>query len=342
MTIATDLWRLSATELADAIRTSQVSSRDVVEAHLRRIEAVNPSVNAVTALLADRAINAAEAADRATARGGARPPLHGVPFTAKENIDLAGTATTLGLAALAGADPRRDAPVVERLRAAGAIPIGHTNMPTLGVRWHCDSELYGATVNPWDPSRTPGASSGGEAAALATGMSPLGLGNDLLGSLRWPAQCCGVCTLRPTLGRIPHATTIEPVDAPISVQLMLVEGRRVGQHVDAGTVQPEQPGLAVVDRWRGDRGLQTRRHRRTGIAARPGQPFRICHCTSLDASRWVSHCLTAGTAGPKVPVSRPQIPTIPLLGRGRPLVRGPRTLTGLVGHAAVRLGRPQH
>jgi amidase len=220
----TDLWRMSATELAEAIKSRQASSQEVIEAHLRRIEAVNPSVNAVTVVLAKQALEAAKAADRAVAEGLALPPLHGVPFTIKENIDLAGTPTTLGLKALADAYPARDAPVVERLRAAGAIPIGRTNCPTFTLRWHCESELWGATLNPWNRSRTPGASSGGEAAALATGMSPLGLGNDGLGSLRWPAQCCGISVLKPTLGRIPHATTIEPVDMPIGYQLTDVEG----------------------------------------------------------------------------------------------------------------------
>jgi amidase len=143
---------------------------------------------------------------------------------------------------LAEAYPDRDAPVVERMRAAGAIPIGHTNCPNITVRWHTDSELWGATVNPWDPSRTPGASSGGEAAALATGMSPLGLGNDGLGSLRWPAYCCGVAALKPSLGRVPHASAVEPGDAPIGIQLTAVQGpmaRRIGDlrtalHVIAG------------------------------------------------------------------------------------------------------------
>jgi len=130
--------------------------------------------------------------------GGGLPPLHGVPFTVKGNIDLAGTPTTHGIKALAAAYPAMDAPVVERMRAAGAIPVGHTNLPDFAIGWHTDSELRGATVNPWDRSRTPGASSGGEAAALATGMTPLGFGNDTLGSLRWPAQCCGVTALKPT------------------------------------------------------------------------------------------------------------------------------------------------
>lgn len=222
--MTTDLWRLGARELADAIRSGLVSCREVVEAHLRRIAAVNPCVNAVTVVLAEGALEAADAADRAVARGGDLPPLHGVPFTVKENIDLLGTPTTQGLKAMSEAYPSRDAPVVERMRAAGAIPIGRTNLPDFAIRWHTESELYGATVNPWDPARTPGASSGGEAAALATGMTPLGLGNDALGSLRWPAQCCGIASLKPTLGRIPHATTVEPMDAPISTQLLGVEG----------------------------------------------------------------------------------------------------------------------
>jgi amidase len=196
-----DLWRMSALELAEAIRSRQVSSQEVIEAHLRRIEAVNPSINAVTVVLGKQALEAAKAADRAVSGGGDLPRFHGVPFTIKGNIDVAGTPTTWGAKALADAYPARDAPVVERLKAAGAIPIGRTNLPTGAMRWHCDSELWGATVNPWDRSRTPGASSGGEAVALATGMSPLGLGNDTLGSLRWPAQCCGINALKPTLGR---------------------------------------------------------------------------------------------------------------------------------------------
>jgi amidase len=220
----TELWRMSATELAEAIRSREMSSQEVIEAHLRRIETVNPSVNAVTVVLAEQALEAAKAADRAAAGGGDLPPFHGVPFTVKGNIDLAGTPTTQGLRALAGAYPSRDAPIVERLKAAGAIPIGRTNLPNFALRWHTDSELWGATVNPWDRTRTPGASSGGEAVAIATGMSPLGLGNDMLGSLRWPAQCCGISVLKPTLGRIPDATTAGLEDAPISIQLAAVQG----------------------------------------------------------------------------------------------------------------------
>jgi amidase len=235
---ATELWRLSATDLAEAIRTKQASSREVVEAHLRRIEAVNPSINAVTIVLGEQAIEAAKAADRAVAAGGDLPRFHGVPFTVKGNIDLVGTPTTQGPRALVGAFPTLDAPVVERLKAAGAIPIGRTNLPTFALRWHTDSELYGPTLNPWDRSRTAGASSAGEAAALATGMSPLGLGNDGLGSLRHPAQCCGISVLKPTLGRIPDATTTGPVDAPIGVQLTAASGDGVHRLLKPHPVLP--------------------------------------------------------------------------------------------------------
>lgn len=244
-----DLWRMCALEIAESIRSRQVSCREVVEAHLRRIETVNPSINAVTTLLGDHALEAAKGADHQMATGSDLPPFHGVPFTVKENIDVAGTPTTQGLKALANTYPARDAPVVERLRAAGGIPIAHTNCPTIAVRWHTDSELWGATLNPWDPARTPGASSGGEAAALATGMSPLGLGNDGLGSLRWPAQCCGVAALKPTLGRIPHATSIEPIDTAIGAQLTGVEGPMARRVSDLRTAFEALAGPTWRDPW---------------------------------------------------------------------------------------------
>lgn len=247
--IATELWRMSATEMAEAIRSNQVSSREVIEAHLRRIEEVNPSINAVTVLLAERALEAADAADGITAEGGQLPPFHGVPVTVKENIDLVGTPTTQGTKTLAKAYPSRDAPDVERLRAAGAIPIGRTNLSTLGMRLHTDSELRGVTVNPWDRARTPGGSSGGEAAAIATGMSPLGLGNDTGGSLRWPAQCCGITTLKPTLGRIPHASSIEPADPPISSQLMGVDGPLARRIADLRSAFEVMAGVSWRDPW---------------------------------------------------------------------------------------------
>lgn len=223
-TTDTELWGLGAVELAAAIRDGRVSSREVVQAHLARIEAVGPAVNAVVRVLADEALTAADGADRRLAAGEPVGPFHGVPITVKENVDVAGSPTTQGVPALVEAIPDVDAPQVAHLRAAGAIPIGRTNLPDFGLRWHTDNALHGPTRNPWDASRTPGGSSGGEAAALATGMTPLGVGNDLGGSLRWPAQCNGICSLKPTSGRVPQATVIEPIDGPISIQLMAVQG----------------------------------------------------------------------------------------------------------------------
>src|SRR5215470_18022566 len=217
------LWGKGAVELAAMIRGRQVSSREVIQAHLDRIEAVNPHLNAIVRLLPD-ALAAADAADQAVADGAPLGPLHGVPFTVKENIDLAGTPTTQAIPALAEAVAPVDAPQVERLRAAGAIPIGRTNLPDFGLRVHTDSALHGLTRNPWNSQRTAGGSSGGEAAALATGMTPLGLGNDLGGSLRNPAHCCGVASIKPSVGVVPGGTVIPPEDMPISFQLMAVEG----------------------------------------------------------------------------------------------------------------------
>jgi amidase len=219
-----ELWRKSALELAAMIRRREVTSREVVQAHLDRVGAVNPRINAIVRLLPEQALAAADEADRLAADGTWLGPLHGVPFTVKENIDLAGTPTTQGVPALAEAIAPVDAPSVERLRAAGAIALGRTNLPDFALRVHTDSALHGLTRNPWNPQRTSGGSSGGEAAALATGMSPLGLGTDLGGSLRNPAHCCGVVSIKPSTGAVPAATVIPPQDKTISYQLMSVEG----------------------------------------------------------------------------------------------------------------------
>jgi amidase len=219
-----ELWELGAFELGATIRNREASSRDAVQAQLDRIEAVNPAVNAVTASIAEDALVAADEADAAIARDEHTSPFHGVPFSVKETIDLAGSPTTQGVAAMAEMVPPLDAPSVANLRAAGAIPFARTSSPDLALRWHTDNALHGPTRNPWDAARTPGGSSGGEAAALATGMTPLGVGSDLGGSLRWPSACCGTAALRPTLGRVPMATSLEPADAPLTMQLMAVQG----------------------------------------------------------------------------------------------------------------------
>ena len=193
--MADELWRRGAGELAALIRDKQVSSVEVVQAHLDRIEAVNGPVNAVTVTLADEALAAARDADSRPPSG----PLHGVPFTIKENLDVVGSATTNGVPAFVDALPPLDAPVVERMKAAGAIPLARTNLPEMALRIATDNPLRGRTCNPWDLTRCSGGSSGGEGAALATGMTPIGLGNDIGGSLRNPAFCNGIASIKPCL-----------------------------------------------------------------------------------------------------------------------------------------------
>lgn len=195
-----------------------------MQAHLDRIQAVNGAVNAITVELGEQALAAAAEADRVLLSGQDVGPLHGVPFTVKENIDLVGSATTNGLILGEALFPPVDSPHIARLKAAGAIPIARTNMPDVGLRWHTGNALHGETLNPWNPALTPGGSSGGDAVALATGMTPLGMGNDVGGSLRWPSQCCGTCAIRPTLGRVPEHLSLSAVDRPLSVQMMAVEG----------------------------------------------------------------------------------------------------------------------
>ncbi len=219
-----EIWQLSATELAQRIARRQLSSAEVVDAHLARIDAVNPALNAVVRVLADEARAGAAMADRRLAAGETVGPLHGVPFTVKENIDMAGLPTTWGVPALAEAVVSADAPIVERMRAAGAIPIGRTNLPDMALRLHTSSSLHGLTRNPWHPGRTAGGSSGGEAAALASGMSPIGLGNDIGGSLRNPANACGIASIRPSAGRVPDAGYMPAEDRLMAVQLMNVQG----------------------------------------------------------------------------------------------------------------------
>ena len=219
-----ELCSKGAGELAGMIAAGEVTSSEVIEAHLARIEEVNPDLNAVTVTLADEARIAAAAVDHAVAAGEHLGPLAGVPFTVKENIDVAGSATTWGVAAMAEQIASADAPMVARLREAGAIPLARTNLPDFAFRWHTESGRAGHTKNPWDPTRTPGGSSGGEAVALATGMTPLGLGNDLGGSLRLPAQMCGIASLKPSLGRVAEGAVTEPAVQPISIQRTMCAG----------------------------------------------------------------------------------------------------------------------
>lgn len=204
------LWELSVRELADGLRAGEFTAQEVTEAHLARISACQPKVNALSAVWADEALAQARQADRDLREGHAPGALHGVPFTVKANIDRQGAATTHGVAALLGATAAADAPSVASLIRAGAIPLAQSNMPDFAFRWHTESSAHGVTVNPWNPAVTAGGSSGGGAVACATGMAPFGLGNDTGGSLRQPAQCCGIAGLRPTNGRVADAAAATP------------------------------------------------------------------------------------------------------------------------------------
>lgn len=199
-----ELTDASAVALAAAIRGREVSSVEVVTAHVGRIAAVNPRLNAVVQLTADAALAEARDADAALARGRIGGPFQGVPFTVKDVFDVARVVSAVGLEERAAFIPERDATVVARLRAAGAILLGKTNCPPGGAGGDTANPVYGTTVNPYDSARTPGGSSGGEAAIIAAGGSPFGIGSDSGGSFRLPAHYCGVAGLKPTFGRVPN------------------------------------------------------------------------------------------------------------------------------------------
>ncbi|NSC19841.1 amidase [Streptomyces albus subsp. chlorinus] len=200
---ADELVRWDATGLAELVRTRQVSATEVARAHLDRIGAVDARVNAMVTVLAEQALAMAEAADEAVASGTAVGPFHGVPFTVKDSLDVAGTVSTRGSTLFKNHVASADATAVARLRAAGGIPLAKTNLPEFSYWTETDNALTGRTRNPWDVERTPGGSSGGDSAAIAAGMSPLGLGSDVAISVRGPAHDTGIVALKATRGRVP-------------------------------------------------------------------------------------------------------------------------------------------
>ena len=219
-----EVWRWSAGRMAAAIARREVSSREVVAACVGRMRAVNGAINAVTVDLSAQALELADRADRAVKDGGPLGPLHGVPVTIKENVDQAGVATTNGVVAYRDAIAHDDHPVVANLRKAGAIAIGRTNTPAFSMRLDTVNDLRGRTHNPWKRGITPGGSSGGAAASVAAGIVPIAHGNDIAGSVRYPAYCCGLAGLRPSFGRVPAYQPSQKAERPISAQLMSVQG----------------------------------------------------------------------------------------------------------------------
>ena len=218
------LWRLSAVELAAMIRGGDVSCVEVMESVVRRIAAHNGRINAIVRDCSDEALRAAEEKDREAAAGATLGPLHGVPVTIKVNIDVKGQATTNGLPAHANLIAPDHSPVVRNLLEAGAIIAGRTNTPELSMRATTDNPLHGRTFNPWDADTSPGGSSGGASAAAAMGFGPIHHGNDIGGSLRYPAFACGLATVKPTFGRVPAFNPSASAERGLLAQLISVQG----------------------------------------------------------------------------------------------------------------------
>ena len=259
-------WRWTATEIAHAVATGLVSSREVVQSCLGRIEEVNPHLNALVEVRPEEALSLADDADRRRTAGEELGPLHGVPVSVKVNSDQAGYATTQGVVAFRDAVAKEDSPHVASLRRAGAVLMGRSNSPAFAYRWFTNNDLHGRTLNPWDASRTPGGSSGGASAAVASGMVPIAGGNDIGGSVRYPAYACGVVGLRPTAGRVAQTYHPDDVDASLSVQTMLVQGPLARSVADIrlamsalNDFSPRDPAFVPGAR----------------VAARPERPLRV-------------------------------------------------------------------
>jgi fatty acid amide hydrolase len=237
-----NLQDLSAREIARLIAARELSSAEAVEYFIARLSAVDDKLNAVTVDLYDSARKTAADTDKKLAQGEKLGPLAGLPVTIKECFDLAGTATTYGLTTRRSEIERHDDPYVTALRAAGAIPIAKTNLPQLMFYTETDNPLYGRTNNPWDLERSCGGSSGGEAAVIAAGASPLGLGNDIGGSLRIPAAFCAITSIRPTAGRLPDHCAH---GLPIGQTAIIAQVGPMARHVEDLTM-----ALRVLDRAR--------------------------------------------------------------------------------------------
>ena len=236
------LWRRSAVELAAALRNREVSAREVLGAHLARIAETDPAINAIVTLEPERALAQATAADEALARGEPVGPLHGLPTAHKDLADTAGVRTTYGSPIYAEHVPERDEPFVVRVREAGAVMLGKTNTPEFGAGSHTFNPVFGPTRNPHDLSKSAGGSSGGAAAALASGMVPIADGSDLGGSLRNPASFCGVVGFRPSVGLVASWPDADPED-------LSVDGPMARTVEDAAlllSVMADRPDLAVV------------------------------------------------------------------------------------------------
>jgi amidase len=219
-----DVWRWSASRIAAAVSRRDISAREALESSLGRMAAVNTRLNAVTVDLSASAREAADRADAAVARGDELGALHGVPVTIKENVDQQGSATPNGVVGFQGILAREDSPAVANWKRAGAVILGRTNTPAFSFRLDTVNDLRGRTFNPWSRTHTPGGSSGGAASSVAAGITPLAHGTDIAGSVRFPAYCCGLASIRPSFGRVASYNATQTVERSMSSQLMSVQG----------------------------------------------------------------------------------------------------------------------
>ena len=242
------VWKLTASEIADAVRTKALSATEVTKAHLQRLADVNPKINAVVQEFPDEALQAAQQVDDAISRGEDPGALCGVPVTIKVNVDQRGHATTNGLRLQENLVAQHDSPVVSNIRKAGGVIIGRTNTPAFSLRWFTKNNLHGQTLNPRNQAITPGGSSGGAAAAVAAGICAIGHGTDIAGSIRYPAYACGLHGLRPTVGRIPAYNASAP-DRFIGAQLMAVSGPIARSISDLGISMTAMAAPDLRDPW---------------------------------------------------------------------------------------------
>ncbi|PAF43855.1 amidase [Helicobacter sp. 11S03491-1] len=235
------IWQWSATDVALGIRHQAISSTEATLSVLDRIEKINPKLNAIINLMKEKALKQAKQADDLIAQGIILSPLHGVPVTIKDNVDVKGERNTNG-----GIFKERicqgDSTIATNFNAAGCVTIGMTNLPEFAIRWFSENPLFGRTLNPWDDSLTPGGSSGGAAAAVGSGMCFIGHGNDIGGSIRYPAYACGVVGLRPTWGRIPQFDPSSPGGRTFASEFFSIEGPL------ARNVQDIRLGLEVLSK----------------------------------------------------------------------------------------------
>ena len=243
------LWQMSACDVATKIASGEVSAREVAEANVSRMNDRNPAMNAVVQDLSESALEDAKRLDEAFAKSGPVGPLHGVPITIKDNIDQAGISNPNGVPAFAQVVATEDNPFVTNLKNAGAVVIGRTNTPEFSFRGTTDNPLYGRTFNPWNEWASAGGSSGGASSAVMSGMGAIAHGNDIGGSLRFPATCTGAATVKPGLGRTPAHNTSAPTERGLFAQLTSVQGVICREVRDVRLAMQSCIGYSPLDTW---------------------------------------------------------------------------------------------